>query len=107
MGFVIHAHSRGFDIDTAMKFSKNPSAPAMSDNNTNNPVSGVANINSSTNNDASFNINNDTRQLAPVNGDITSARQHRFGQIKTYWACTNEHSLTNWYAHSKIWERFD
>lgn len=33
--------------------------------------------------------------------------QHRFGKIKTYWAGTNEHSLTNWYAHNKIWEHFD
>jgi hypothetical protein len=33
--------------------------------------------------------------------------QHRFGTIKTYWAGTNEHSLTNWYAHAKIWEHFD
>jgi len=33
--------------------------------------------------------------------------EHRFGRIKTYWAGTNEHSLTNWYAHAKIWEHFD
>ena len=33
--------------------------------------------------------------------------QHRFGNIKTYWAGTNEHSLTNWYAHEMIMEHFD
>jgi hypothetical protein len=33
--------------------------------------------------------------------------QHRFGRIKTCWAGTNEHSMTNWYAHGKIWEHFD
>ena len=33
--------------------------------------------------------------------------KHRFGNIDTRWAGTNEHSLTNWYAHSKIWEHFD
>jgi len=33
--------------------------------------------------------------------------KHRFGEIPTYWAGSNEHSLTNWYAHSKIWEHFD
>jgi hypothetical protein len=33
--------------------------------------------------------------------------QRRFGNIQTYWAGTNEHSLTNWYAHTKIWEHFD
>ncbi|GKY96061.1 hypothetical protein MPSEU_000566300 [Mayamaea pseudoterrestris] len=33
--------------------------------------------------------------------------QHRFGTVNTYWAGTNEHSLTNWYAHVKIWHHFD
>ena len=33
--------------------------------------------------------------------------KRRFGNIKTYSAGTKEHSLTNWYAHSKIWEHFD
>jgi hypothetical protein len=33
--------------------------------------------------------------------------QHRFGKIKTFWAGTNEHSLTNWFAHDKIWQHFD
>jgi hypothetical protein len=32
---------------------------------------------------------------------------HRFGKIRTFWAGTDEHSLTNWYAHTKIWEHFD
>lgn len=33
--------------------------------------------------------------------------KHRFGNIRTMWAGTDEHSMTNWYAHSKIWEHFD
>jgi hypothetical protein len=33
--------------------------------------------------------------------------RHRFGTIRTMWAGTNEHSLTNWFAHNKIWEHFD
>ena len=33
--------------------------------------------------------------------------QHRFGKISTFWAGTNEHSLTNWYAHGKIWQHYD
>jgi hypothetical protein len=33
--------------------------------------------------------------------------QRRFGKIQTYWAGTDEHSLTNWYSHAKIWEHFD
>lgn len=33
--------------------------------------------------------------------------QHRFGLVKTMWAGTDDHSLTNWFAMSKIWEHFD
>jgi len=33
--------------------------------------------------------------------------QRRFGKIKTYWAGTNEHSMTNWYSHASIWRHFD
>lgn len=33
--------------------------------------------------------------------------RHRFGTIKTMWAGTNEHSMTNWFSHAKIWEHFD
>jgi len=33
--------------------------------------------------------------------------KHRFGTIKTLWAGTNEHSLTNWYPHSQIYGHFD
>ena len=32
---------------------------------------------------------------------------HRFGNIRTCWAGTKEHSLTNWFARSHIWEHFD
>jgi hypothetical protein len=31
----------------------------------------------------------------------------RFGNIRTCWAGTKEHSLTNWFALSFIWEHFD
>ena len=33
--------------------------------------------------------------------------QHRFGKIQTFWAGTNEHSMTNWFAHGEIWKHFD
>jgi len=33
--------------------------------------------------------------------------EHRFGKIRTIWAGTAEHSLTNWTAHDHIWEHFD
>jgi len=32
---------------------------------------------------------------------------HRFGDIKTVWAGTTEHSLSNWTAHKLIWDHFD
>jgi len=31
----------------------------------------------------------------------------RFGRIRTVWAGTAEHSLTNWFAHAHIWDHFD
>jgi hypothetical protein len=33
--------------------------------------------------------------------------EHRFGTIKTKCAGTTEHSLTNWFVHSHIWDHFD
>jgi len=33
--------------------------------------------------------------------------KHRFGDVKTIWAGTEDHSLTNWAAHSQIWTHFD
>ena len=32
---------------------------------------------------------------------------HRFGKVKTMWAGTADHALTNWAAHSSIWDHFD
>ena len=32
---------------------------------------------------------------------------HRFGEIRTVWAGTTEHSLTNWTAHKAIWDHVD
>jgi hypothetical protein len=47
--------------------------------------------------------------LHPAGADVKtdSFWQHRFGTIRTMWAGTNEHSMTNWYLHAKIWEHFD
>jgi hypothetical protein len=42
---------------------------------------------------------------AEINTD--SFWEHRFGKIKTLCAGTTEHSLTNWFARSHIWEHFD
>jgi hypothetical protein len=33
--------------------------------------------------------------------------QHRFGRINTRCAGTSEHSLTNWFVRSHIWDHFD
>ena len=43
-------------------------------------------------------------------GDDYDADQfwrHRFGNVKTIWAGTTDHSLTNWTSHSHIWDHFD
>lgn len=33
--------------------------------------------------------------------------KHRFGNIRTYWAGTTEHSLSDWSAREFIWRHFD
>lgn len=33
--------------------------------------------------------------------------QHRFGKVRTCWAGTTEHSLSDWSARKFIWEHFD
>ena len=44
-------------------------------------------------------------------GDICDAVDehwiHRFGTVKTIWAGTKDHSLTNWTSHKDIWDHFD
>jgi hypothetical protein len=47
--------------------------------------------------------------LHPAGEEIVtdSYWQHRFGLLKTMWAGTDDHSLTNWFALAKIWEHFD
>ena len=33
--------------------------------------------------------------------------QHRFGRIRTLWAGTADHALSNWAGHESIWDHFD
>ena len=43
-------------------------------------------------------------------GDCVKTDQwwhHRFGKVKTLWAGTTEHSLSNWYGHPLIFKHFD
>ena len=43
-------------------------------------------------------------------GDCVQTDQwwhHRFGKVKTLWAGTTEHSLSNWYGHPLIFKHFD
>ena len=43
-------------------------------------------------------------------GDICNTDQywkHRFGDVKTIWAGTIDHSLTNFAAHEQIWDHFE
>lgn len=51
---------------------------------------------------------NDWQNHRPGDIAVTDQHwQHRFGQIQTVWAGTTDHSLTNWYSHSCIWDHFD
>jgi len=33
--------------------------------------------------------------------------EHRFGKIRTLWAGTADHALSNWAGHDHIWLHFD
>mmetsp|Transcript_14646 Transcript_14646/g.31856 ORF Transcript_14646/g.31856 Transcript_14646/m.31856 type:complete len:162 (+) Transcript_14646:518-1003(+) len=33
--------------------------------------------------------------------------EHRFGKIRTLWAGTADHALSNWTGHKSIWDHFD
>mmetsp|Transcript_27507 Transcript_27507/g.40419 ORF Transcript_27507/g.40419 Transcript_27507/m.40419 type:complete len:596 (-) Transcript_27507:385-2172(-) len=37
----------------------------------------------------------------------TTHWQHRFGQVRTVWAGTTEHSLSDWHGRFTIWEHFE
>lgn len=47
------------------------------------------------------------RKSAGVVADTDSFWQHRFGPIRTLWAGTADHALSNWAAHDHIWLHFD
>jgi hypothetical protein len=47
------------------------------------------------------------RKIAGVVADTDSFWQHRFGPIRTLWAGTADHALSNWAAHDHIWLHFD
>ena len=44
---------------------------------------------------------------AGQDADTDQYWEHRFGSVRTVWAGTADHSLTNWAAHDSIWEHFD
>ena len=47
------------------------------------------------------------RESAGTPADCDQFWCHRFGDVRTVWAGTGEHSLTNWTGHKIIWEHFD
>jgi hypothetical protein len=47
------------------------------------------------------------RATAGQDADTDQYWNHRFGSVRTVWAGTADHSLTNWAAHDSIWEHFD
>lgn len=49
----------------------------------------------------------DNKKAAGMESETDSFWIHRFGKVKTMWAGTADHALTNWAAHSTIWDHFD
>lgn len=47
------------------------------------------------------------KTIAGGNVDTDQFWEHRFGKIRTLWAGTHEHSLTNYFARHHIWDHFD
>jgi hypothetical protein len=47
------------------------------------------------------------RKSAGVIADTDSFWEHRFGKIRTLWAGTADHALSNWAGHDHIWLHFD
>ena len=47
------------------------------------------------------------RDTAGKDADTDQYWNHRFGSVRTVWAGTADHSLTNWAAHDTIWAHFD
>ena len=54
----------------------------------------------------SHKVHEDSKALGEAHYDCQYWR-HRFGGIRTLWAGTNEHALTNHTASAHIWEHFD
>jgi len=44
---------------------------------------------------------------AGMEADTDRFWQHRFGRIRTLWAGTADHALSNWAGHESIWDHFD
>ena len=49
----------------------------------------------------------ETKEVVGSEAETDQYWEHRFGTIKTVWAGTEEHSLSNFTAHSHIWQHFD
>ena len=47
------------------------------------------------------------RDTAGKDADTDQYWNHRFGSVRTVWAGTADHSLTNWAAQDSIWQHFD
>lgn len=54
----------------------------------------------------SHKVHEKAKELGETHHDCQFWR-HRFGDIKTLWAGTHEHALTNYTARAHIWEHFD
>jgi len=49
----------------------------------------------------------DSKKSAGTEAETDPFWEHRFGRIKTLWAGTADHALSNWAGHDTIWDHFD
>merc|ERR1719503_436124 len=54
----------------------------------------------------SHKVHEDAKKLGELHHDCNFWK-HRFGTVKTIWAGTNEHALTNYAGMQYIWDHFD
>lgn len=49
----------------------------------------------------------DGRKAAGREAETDHFWEHRFGRVRTLWAGTADHALSNWAGHESIWDHFD
>jgi len=109
---IARSSSKEFQIQTGMNFLQQIKAVAFTDSNHNinwtehNPplkelIEGPSSLYIK-----SHKVHEDAKKLGELHHDCNFWK-HRFGTVKTIWAGTNEHALTNYAGMQYIWDHFD